>query len=124
MKARLLTNELQSGHIARDFIHLALGHHNSTPRGATPVGKAAHVLLESFEDHDRPHLPEPVIPIKRLVKVMTEGLQGMPNLSVDGEGRIEGAKLYRGCKVRLRGIPERRFIIYEIYWDYEEVRVR
>jgi hypothetical protein len=58
------------------------------------------------------------------VRVLTESLRGTPNVVADDEGRIEVANLYRGCRVRLRGIPERQFTIIDIYWDYGEVRIK
>ena len=121
MKARLFTNFMRSGHIARDFIQLALADPNSAPCNARPNEKAACAVLESLEDQDRSLPVDPVVPIKSLVIVLTESLQGIP--VADTDGGISGARLYRGCPVRLRGLPERRFIIRDIYWDYEEVRV-
>ena len=64
------------------------------------------------------------VPIKPLVIVLTEGLLGIPNLVADADGRIDGSRLYRGCRVWLRGIPERQFIVRAIFWDEGEARVR
>ncbi len=56
--------------------------------------------------------------------VLTESLQGTPNLVGDNNGRIDGARLFRGCRVRLRGIPERTFVVKKIFWDFGEARIR
>jgi hypothetical protein len=121
MKARLLSTAIRTGHAALDFIRLAQRNDHSSASAARPKAQLANAILESLDDQDRT-LPDFAVPIKRLVTVLTESLHGMP---LDNPGdRIEGAKLYRGCKVQLRGIPERRFIIRDIYWDDQEVRVK
>jgi hypothetical protein len=121
MRARLARNWMQLGHIARDYIRMVEESQNSSTANPKSEGRAAHTILESLEDQDRSLPVDPVVPIKSLVTVLTESLQGMP--VADTDGGISGARLYRGCPVRLRGLPERRFIIRDIYWDCEEVRV-
>jgi len=123
MKARLFTNSMQSGHVARDYIRLVREGHNSLTADTRPDGKAARAVLESFEDQNQSIPADPVVPIKPLVRILTESLRGTPNLVADDDGRMDGARLFKGCKVQLRGIPERQFIIRDIYWDYEETRV-
>ena len=80
-------------------------------------------FLESFRDYNKPLLEESAPPVKNLVTVLNRGLQGMPELLVDEQGRMSGARLYVGCPVRVVGIPERKFFIREIFWDYEEARI-
>jgi hypothetical protein len=124
MKARLLATAITTGHVAADFIRMVHANQNPSAADKPPQAPAAHAVLELFDDQDRSLPVDPVVPIKRLVRVLTEGLRGMPNLVGDDDGTISGARLFKGCKVRLRGIPERQFIIHDIYWDYQEVRVR
>ena len=122
MRAKLFANSMQCGHIARDFIDLTRRNQKSALAGTGREGKAARVVLESFEDQNRALPIDPVVPIQRLVTVLTESLQGMPSL-VSDNGRPSGASLFRGLKVRLRGVPGRKFAIRDIYWDFQEVRV-
>jgi len=35
-----------------------------------------------------------------------------------------GARLFKGCRVKLVGVPQRRFVVDDIFWDYEAVRLR
>jgi len=123
MKARLVSNSITTGNIANDFIRSVQENRNSlTPDG--PHAPAADEVLESFRGHCKPPSTEPVLPIKALVKVLTDRLQGMPGRSADGNGKIDGSQLFKGCRVRLRGISERQFIIRDVFWDYEEARIR
>ena len=85
---------------------------------------AAHDLLDCFEETQESFLDKHVIPIKRLVRGLNESLSGIPSLLSEKDGTMSGAGLFKRCKVRLPGIPERQFIIHDIYWDYGEVRVR
>ena len=101
MKARLLSNSMRSGHVARDFIALAHVNPNSSTPDIRPKTPAAHYVLDSFEDRNRPFPDEPG-PIKRLVRVLTGGLQGIPNLLAGDNGKTNGARLFKGCPVRLR----------------------
>jgi len=124
MKARLLTNSMLAGNASRDYLRLVYeGQKSSTPEIRLKC-PAAHDLLDSFEEYCKPFVEQPVIPIKRLVSGLNESLQGVPSLLTDKDGNISGAGLFKGCKARLRGIPERLFIVCEIYWDYEEVRIK
>jgi hypothetical protein len=122
MRARLARNWMQSGHIARDYIRLVHESHSSSTTNSRSEGTSAHEILESLDDQSRTSPADFVVPVERLVTVLTESLQGMP--LANSEGRIDGAKLFRGCKVRLVGIPERQFIIRDIYWDDQAVRVK
>jgi hypothetical protein len=124
MKARFLVRSMTTGQVATDFIRLVNANQNRSTADTQPKAPAAQEVLEFFEGQDRSVPVDPIVPIKRLVMVLTEGLRGMPDLLADDSGRIEGAGLYRGLKVRLRGIPERKFIISDIFWEYEEARVR
>lgn len=123
MKARFLVRSMTTGHVATDYLRLVHANQNPSTADTRPKAPAAHEVLEFFDDQDRSLPVDPVVPIQRLVRVLTEGLQGTPNLVANDNGRMDGARLYRGCKVRLRGIPERQFIIRDIYWDYKEARV-
>lgn len=124
MRAKLFANSMQCGHIARDSIHLTRRNQKSALADTGPEGKVARAVLESYEDQNRSITADPIVPIRPLVRGLTESLRGMPTLVTDDKGRINGASLYKGCKVRVMGIPERRFTIIDIYWDYDEVRVR
>ncbi len=97
-------------------------HNSETPN--RPWSQAAHDVLESFRDHNEPIPEEPAPPVKCLVRALNRGLQGMPELLADEQGRMSGARLYVGCPVRVVGIPERKFFIREIFWDYGEARIR
>jgi hypothetical protein len=121
MRARLVTNLMLGGHVARDFINLAAAKPHAISPDIPPKEPAAHDILDFFEDRDTPFLDE-AVPIRKLVRVLTESLNGTP--PADDAGRTIGARLFRGCKVRLRGIPDRLFIIRDIYWDYGEVKVK
>lgn len=124
MKARLLRNSLQSGHVARDYIRLVTENSSCSTADVRQTAQLVHEVLGFLETHERPIPVEPAVPIKSLILVLTESLRGTRNLTTGDEARIDGANLYRGCRVRLRGIPERQFIVHEIYWDYEEVRIK
>ncbi len=122
MKALLLSNAMTTGHAARNYIELVRQVHNSeTPN--RPWSQGANEVLESFRDHNKPIREESAPPVKRLVRALNRGLQGMPELLADNQGRMSGARLYVGCPVRVIGIPERKFFIREIFWDYEEARI-
>jgi hypothetical protein len=124
MKARLFANTMHGGHVARDYIRLVQRSHSSTGLRVPPNRQTAHAVLESFGDQDRAHELDPVVPIKSLIPVLTESLRGTPGPRNDDEDGIEGANLYRGCRVRLRGISDRQFVVREIFWDYGEVRIK
>ena len=123
MKARLVTNAIQSGHAARDYMRLVYGSPNSSSVDTGSKGQAAHELLRVFEEHNRPSPIEPVIPVRSLVSVLTHDMRGLGDFSPGEHGKTEGARLYVGCPVRVVGIPERKFFIREIFWDYEEARI-
>lgn len=124
MKARFLVRSMTTGQVATDFIRLVHANQNPSTADTRPKAPEANEVLESFEGQDRSVPVDPIVPIKRLVMVLTEGLRGMPDLLADDSGRIDGSRLYKGCRVRLRGIPERQFVIRDIYWDYGEVRIK
>jgi hypothetical protein len=124
MKARLLRNSLQSGNVARDYIRLVTENNNCSASDVRPAAQLAHEVLGFLEAYERPIPVESVVPIKSLITVLTESLRGTPSLATDDNRRIEGANLFKGCRVRLRGIPERQFVIRDIYWDYGEVRIK
>jgi hypothetical protein len=124
MKAQFITNSMRIGSVARDYVRLVYENQKCSTAHTRPKTPAAQEVLEFFEDHDRPLQVDPIVLIKRLVRVLTEGLRDMPNLLADDNGRIDGSRLYRGCRVRLRGVPERQFIVREIFWDCEEVRIK
>lgn len=124
MKAQLLRNSLQSGHVARDYIRFVTENNKYSKSDVRATERLARGMLEFLEAQERPILDDPVVPIKNLITVLTESLRRTGSMAADDEGRTEGANLYRGCRVRLRGIPERQFVIYEILWDYGEVRIK
>jgi hypothetical protein len=124
MKARLLKNSLQNGHIARDYIRLVQRNQGLSTADVAPEENAAHAVLESFEHQDRSTPADSIVPIKPLVRGLTESLRGTSNLVADDKCRIDGASLYRGCPVQIVGIPERLFIVRDVYWDYAEVRIK
>ena len=122
MKARLLANAITTGHVARDYIRLVREHHESaTDTG--PLTRPAHELLESFRDNDGQLPSDPDVPVKGLVKVLTEGLRGTLN-PPGGNRKVDASGLFRGCRVRLAGIPERLFVIVDFDWDRGEVRIK
>ncbi len=124
MKARIVKNLLQIGHTARDFIRLVRRNENSSMAHTQSTGHAATQMLESFEEIKlQPHV-QTVIPVKGLVSTLTESLQDIPDLLTEDNGKMSGARLYVGCPVRVVGIPERKFFIREIFWDYGEARIR
>ena len=123
MRARLVSNTISSGHMARDYIRAVRERGNSAiPDMPGRVGRA-HAVLESFDDHYKPASEEPGPPVKSLTTVLTNGLRGMPGLSRE-DGGIDAASLYRGCRVRVAGIPERLFVVHDIFWDKREVRIK
>ncbi len=122
MKARLLANAITTGHAARDYIRLVREHHESAT-DTRPLVRPAHDLLESFQDNNGLPPAAPVVPVRRLVRVLTEGLRGTLS-RLPEDRRIEGARLFRGCRVRLAGIPERVFVIVDFDWDRGEVRIK
>jgi hypothetical protein len=123
MKARLLSNVLCSGNAARDFLRIVQNNPYSLTSNSRPHGQAAHVVLESFEEQNKQLWDEPAPPVKSLTSVLTRTLQEIPNSSTGNRKEI-GAWLFKGCRVRLVGIPERSFIVDTVFWDYESVRVR
>ncbi len=123
MKARLVTNAIQSGHAARDYMRLVYGSPNSSSLDTGSKGQAAHEILRVFEEHNRPSPIEPVIPVRSLVSVLTHDMRGLGDSSPGDHGKMEGARLYVGCPVRVIGLPERSFVIREIFWDYKEARI-
>ena len=122
MKARLLSNAITTGHVARDYIRLVRENHKSET-DTSPLTRPAHELLESFQDNNRLAPADPVVPVKGLVTVLTEGLRGTLNRS-HGRRRVDPSGLFRGCRVRLAGIPERLFAIVDFDWDRGEVRIK
>ncbi|MGO9569307.1 MAG: hypothetical protein ACLP5H_17360 [Desulfomonilaceae bacterium] len=124
MKAQLITNSMRMGSVARDYLRLVHANQNPSTADTQPKAPAAHEVLGFFEDQDLSLRVDPAVPIKLLVRVLTESLRGTPSLATDDNRRIEGANLFKGCRVRLRGIPERQFVIRDIYWDYGEVRIK
>ncbi len=123
MKARLLTNAMQLGHVSRDCIRLVReDHHPSTPI-LRPHAQRAVDVLESFQDTNSLPPADPAVPVRRLVRVLTEGLRGTLS-RLPEDSRIEGARLFRGCRVRLAGIPERVFVVVDFDWDRGEVRIK
>jgi hypothetical protein len=123
MKARLLSNSLMTGHLARSFIRLTESHRKASITGP-PHALAAHDVLEAFGEQRTCLQDEPGPPVKGLVKVLNEGLRGIPNLLSESNGKIDGARLYVGCSVRVLGLSERRFVVREILWDCQEVRIQ
>ncbi len=101
MRAKLFANSMQCGHIARDFIDLTRAQKPALA-GTGREGRVARRVLESLEDQNRALPVDPVVPIQRLVTVLTESLQGMPSL-VSDNGRPSGASLFRGLKVQFEG---------------------
>jgi hypothetical protein len=122
MKARILSNALNTKNGARDYIRLVESNRNASILDQTRA-PAAHDALESFRDHYKQPADDPVVPIKVLVKVLTESLQGMPMTSGEDDGEIDGSQLFKGRKVGLRGVPERQFVIRDIFWDLGEIRI-
>jgi hypothetical protein len=123
MQARLMRNAITKGHIARDYLRRVEQTRNSTSSNTPPSGQDAREVLEFFEEHNRLLPLEPVPPVKTLAEVLTRGLRGMtPFMEGCGNGSI-GARLCKGCTVKLVGIPERAFCVADIFWDYEEVRI-
>ena len=122
MKARLLSNAITTGLIARDYIRSVQGPEHSLHPRARLQAQAAHALLESFQDHDKYPAVEVAPPVRGLVAVLTEGLQGIPSLRRE-DGRVAAERLFNGCHVRLIGISERLFVVRDIFWDQEEVRI-
>jgi hypothetical protein len=124
MKSRPAATEINTGSVAKDFIKSVKGQKCPVLTHTGQDVLRVHEILGAFEDHNKPSYDEPVVPVKTLVKVLTHGMQGMPGLLVYGDGKEIGARLFRGCPVRLIGIPERTFFVDDIFWDREEVRVR
>ena len=124
MKAQFITNSMRMGSVARDYVRLVCENQKSSTAHTQPKAPAAHEVLEFFEDQDRSLPVDSIVPIKRLVMVLTEGLCGVPDLLTDDNGRTDGSRLYRGCRVRLRGIPERTFVVKKVFWDFGEARIK
>ncbi len=80
MKARLVTNAIQSGHAARDYMRLVYGSPNSSSVDTGSKGQAAHEILRVFEEHNRPSPIEPVIPVRSLVSVLTHDMERIGRL--------------------------------------------
>ncbi len=122
MKARLLANAITTGPVARDYIRSVRENHESAT-DTRPLARPAKELLESFRDNNRLAPADPVVPVKGLVTVLTEGLRGTLNRS-RGTRKVDPSGLFRGCRVRLAGIPERVFVIVDFDWDRGEVRIK
>jgi hypothetical protein len=45
-----------------------------------------------------------------------------PFMDRNGDREI-GPRLYKGCAVKLVGVPERAFYVDEVFWEFEEVRI-
>lgn len=118
MRARIVTNEIRRGSIAKDFIK-AVEDRKRVSTTMEPERLQALQVLDVFEDHNKPLPDDPAPPVKGLVKVLTHDIQGL----LVGDGKTIGARLFKGCHVRLVGIPERKFIVDDIFWDQEEVRL-
>lgn len=123
MKARLLTSAITTGHVATDYLRLVLANQNPSTADTLPQAHAAHLVLESFKDLNTPPPDESAPPVKSLTMALTRDLRGIPGLSV-GDCNEIGARLFRGCRVRLRGIPERTFVVKKIFWDFGEARIK
>jgi hypothetical protein len=123
MKARLIARAMVTGHAARDYLREVQQTRNSSAGNAPPNGQGAQEILESFQNHNRPLPADPAPPVKNLTAVLTRGLQGMHNPAPGYRNDI-GAALFKGARVRLVGIPERLFVVREVFWDYGEVRIK
>jgi hypothetical protein len=124
MKALLLRNALQSGNVASDYIRLVTENDKCAISDVQAASRPARAVLEFFDDHNKSLSLEPVVPFKSLITALTEDLREMSHLIADNDTRMDGASLYKGCRVLLRGIPERQFVIHEILWDYKEARIK
>ena len=123
MKARIVTNQITTGSVAKDYIKAVEEQVPSSKTLLQPVGLDAHQVLDVFEDHNKPVPADPAPPVKKLVKVLTHDIQGMTGLLACGDGKEIGARLFTGCHVRLLGVPDRKFIVVDIFWDEEEVKI-
>lgn len=123
MRTRLFASAMGTGHVARDYIRLVHQTRTSSAGDSPPRGPGAQEVLGSFEDHYRPIPVEPGPPVKTLVTILTRDLQGIPS-QPSGDRNEIGARLFRGCRVRMIGIPERHFVVHEVFWDYGEVRIK
>ena len=124
MRARIVATKVPKGSIAKDYIESVEDRKRAVEHRVGQDVLPARQVLKVFEDHDSPATADPAVPVKGLIKVLTHDMQGMPGLLVYGDGREIGARLFKGCLVRLVGIPERKFVVVEIYWDDQEVRLR
>ena len=121
MKARLLSNAITTGHVARDYLRQI---RNPSTTDTPPEGQGAQEVLESFREHNSPVSVGFVPPVKD-----PDGgsYQRSPrNEAIHGIGTVTGEigpRLYKGCVVKLVGIPERAFFVADIFWDNEEVRI-
>ncbi len=120
MKARIVTNEIRRGTVAKDFIKSVEDRKHVSTSSMEPERLQALQVLDVFEDHNKPLPDDPAPPVKGLVKVLTHDIQGL----LVGDGKTIGARLFKGCHVRLLGIPERKFVVADIFWDQEEVRIK
>jgi len=122
MKARIIATEITRGTVAKDFIK-SVEDRKSLSTTMEPERLQAHQVLKVFEDHNKPLPDDPAPPVKDLVEVLTRDILDMMGLLV-GDGKEVGARLFKGCPVRLIGIPDRKFIVVDIFWDDGEVRVK
>jgi hypothetical protein len=121
-KAQLLYNAISTGHLARDYLRDVQQIRNPSTTDTPPKGQGAQAVLESYYEHHKSLPDDPPPPVKGLVTVLTEGLRDTSGPASEN-GAILSERLFKGCPVRLRGVPERRFIVVYIYWDIQEVRI-
>ena len=120
MKARIVTNQITTGSVAKDFIKSVETPQCSRTAPSKPVGLDAQEVLDFFQDHNKPLPDDPAPPVKDLVTVLTHDIQGL----LVGDAKDIGARLFKGCHVKLLGVPDRKFVVDEILWDREEVRIK
>jgi hypothetical protein len=124
MRERIITNGVPNGSVAGEYIKTVEERKLCRAHSARPETRPAEQVLRVFEDHNRPLPADAAPPVKGLIRVLTQDMQGIPGLLAYGDGREIGARLFTGCEVRLVGIPERRFVVTDIFWDYESVRLK
>ena len=124
MRARTLSTEAKTGTVAADYIESVKYRKRVVAYPEILKEHPAQQVLKVFEENNKPPPADPAPPVKGLIKILTQDIQGMPGLLVYGDGKEIGARLFTGCEVRLVGIPERRFVVDEIFWDFEEARLR
>ncbi len=124
MRKRVITNGLPNGSVAREYIKTVEERRLCLAHSARPETRPAEQVLQVFEDNNTPTPTDPAPPVKELIKVLTQDMQGIPGLLAYGDGREIGARLIKGCRVKLLGVPQRRFVVDDIFWDRESVRLR